>query len=447
MERYLNRVVHGDALQLLRVLPTASIDAVITDAMYGTSRDCRYDWGVDPAQGDPVKHWLYHQPIYEECLRVLKPGSALAWGQSAEFARYYDRWFKGHRQWTLLRHVGRRGSGHLWVVQTREQRPIELNRSGVIECAPMGWLKKLHPCIKPPEELAFMVEALTRPGDVVLDIFAGLGSTLLAAQALDRHWIGCEISRRYCQVSMARLQGRMPSDTTPPCQRGLAHGARQPKETSVETAPHVRPGSNGAPTHKPQLAATGPKSNGRDSSAGGWPNDHRAHDTSDDLNFYPTPPWATEELLRREAFGSVVWEPACGDGAISKVLEAAGYAVLSSDIRDRGYGEVLDFFETQRTVESIVTNPDYGRAEEFVRRALASTTYKVAMLLRASFYESQRRAPLFAEHPPKRIYVFARRLTLYPAGERGDRSGGHVMYAWFVWEHGFKGETTIQRIE
>jgi phage N-6-adenine-methyltransferase len=175
--------------------------------------------------------------------------------------------------------------------------------------------------------------------------------------------------------------------------------------------------------------------------------DPPANDTPDDFNFYPTPPWVTEELLRREKFGSVVWEPACGDGAISKVLEAEGYTVHSSDIKDRGFGEVLDFFKAQRTVESIVTNPDYSRAEEFVRKALASTTYKVAMFLRASFFESQRRAPLFAEHPPKRIYVFARRVSLFPGGERGDSSGGQAMYAWFVWEHGFKGETTIQRIE
>jgi site-specific DNA-methyltransferase (adenine-specific) len=215
MELYIIKVAHADALQLLRVLPTASIDAVVTDAMYGTSKDCRYDWGVDPARGDPVKHWLYHQPIYEECLRVLKPGGALAWGQSAEFERYYDHWFKGHRKWALLRHVGQRVSGHLWVVQTREQRPIELTRGGVIECTPMGSLKKLHPCIKPVEESAFLIEALTKPGDVVLDCFCGLGSMLLAAQALGRRWIGCDISRRYCQVCMARLQGRNPAGGQP----------------------------------------------------------------------------------------------------------------------------------------------------------------------------------------------------------------------------------------
>lgn len=85
----MNRMLHGflgevfcmDALRLLRALPSVSIDGVFADAMYGTGRNCRYEWGTDPARGDPVKHWQYHQPIYEECLRVLKPGGILAWGQ------------------------------------------------------------------------------------------------------------------------------------------------------------------------------------------------------------------------------------------------------------------------------------------------------------------------------------------------------------------------------
>jgi hypothetical protein len=98
VERFENQVFCGNALKLLRVLPSASVDVVITDAMYVTSKVCRYDWGLDPAKGDPVKHWLYHQPIYEECLRVLKPGGAVAWGQSVGFEAYYDQWFgKGHR--------------------------------------------------------------------------------------------------------------------------------------------------------------------------------------------------------------------------------------------------------------------------------------------------------------------------------------------------------------
>ncbi|MBM3740824.1 MAG: hypothetical protein FJW39_34190, partial [Acidobacteria bacterium] len=103
IENFINKVFHSDALALLRALPSASIDAVITDAMYGTSKKCQYEWGVDPAKGDPVKHWRYHEPIYRECLRVLQPGGVLAWGQGAKFVPHFPRWFSNHRVWTLTR--------------------------------------------------------------------------------------------------------------------------------------------------------------------------------------------------------------------------------------------------------------------------------------------------------------------------------------------------------
>jgi hypothetical protein len=45
MNGFINKVFHGDALALLRVTPTALVDALITDAMYGTSKTCLYDWG------------------------------------------------------------------------------------------------------------------------------------------------------------------------------------------------------------------------------------------------------------------------------------------------------------------------------------------------------------------------------------------------------------------
>jgi ParB-like chromosome segregation protein Spo0J len=55
--------------------------------------------------------------------------------------------------------------------------------------------------------------------------------------------------------------------------------------------------------------------------------------------FYRTPTETTRALLKVEKFRSRVWELACGDGAISKVLIEAGYEVVSTDLIDRGYGE------------------------------------------------------------------------------------------------------------
>jgi DNA modification methylase len=209
IDRYLGKVFCGDALDLLRTMPVESVDAVIADAMYGTSKKCQYEWGVDPAKGDPVKHWQYHEPIYRECLRVLRPGGVLAWGQGAKFCQHFREWFGGHRVWTLTRFrlQGLAATGHVWIVQKKEQQPVEFpNRDSLVIFQNVGPLRKLHPCIKPPEEPAFLIESLTRPGQVVLDCFCGLGSTLLACQRLGRSWIGCDLSRAYCRVALRRLR-------------------------------------------------------------------------------------------------------------------------------------------------------------------------------------------------------------------------------------------------
>ena len=66
-----------------------------------------------------------------------------------------------------------------------------------------------------------------------------------------------------------------------------------------------------------------------------------------DLNgpdFFPTPPWATYVMIDNEPFEGGIWECACGDGAMSRVLEQTGETVYSSDLYDRGYGDTgIDF--------------------------------------------------------------------------------------------------------
>ena len=56
-------------------------------------------------------------------------------------------------------------------------------------------------------------------------------------------------------------------------------------------------------------------------------------------DYFPTPRWATFALMDNEPFRGRVWECACGDGAMSRVIDEMGCKVDSSDLYDRGYGE------------------------------------------------------------------------------------------------------------
>jgi len=162
----------------------------------------------------------------------------------------------------------------------------------------------------------------------------------------------------------------------------------------------------------------------------------------DSHDFYPTPRGVTEALLQHEQFSASVYEPACGDGAISDVLKEAGYSVDSCDLIDRGYGDVDDFLTTDRRAENIITNPPFEKAEEFVRKALSSTTGKVAMFLPLTFLESRKRESLLADSCLKTVYVFVDRVSLYKGGS-ARCGGGRAAYAWFVWEHGYDGPPTL----
>jgi hypothetical protein len=152
-------------------------------------------------------------------------------------------------------------------------------------------------------------------------------------------------------------------------------------------------------------------------------------------DFFPTPRWATFALIDNEPFDGEIWDPACGDGAMSRVLAETGNPVVSSDLYDRGFGKSgRDFLSADRTVANIVTNPPYNCAEGFVHQGLRLATRKFAMLLRLAFLEGANRADtIFARVPPARLWVFSERITFYMHGARRS-GGGTTAYAWFVWD-------------
>ena len=119
-------------------------------------------------------------------------------------------------------------------------------------------------------------------------------------------------------------------------------------------------------------------------------------------DWYPTPFKATEKLLRVEDFDKTVWEPAAGDGAISVVLEDSGYKTISTDLNDYGFCDAgVDFLmETERKADSLVTNPPYKLADEFVKHAIYLGVEKHAWLLRLSFLEGGEASLQHFQHQP-----------------------------------------------
>ena len=178
---------------------------------------------------------------------------------------------------------------------------------------------------------------------------------------------------------------------------------------------------------------------------------HAAEDR-ETFDYYATDPRAVEMLLELEQFAPVIWEPACGEGHISKVLQAHGYEVISTDLVYRGFGdpEPLDFLkETLEGFEGdIITNPPYSAGLEFVQKALESVRPggKVAMFLKVQFLEGQKRGAFFkyTPPPPRIVYISRSRLACAKNGDFERFSDSAIAYAWYVWEKGFTGDPVIK---
>lgn len=168
-------------------------------------------------------------------------------------------------------------------------------------------------------------------------------------------------------------------------------------------------------------------------------------------DYYATEPKAVKLLIDIEPFdkNEEIWECACGEGHLSKVLESEGYKVRSTDLIDRNYGESgIDFLKYDDTYNgNIITNPPYKYAKEFVEHALKiiNKGNKVAMLLRLQFLEGKGRRGLFDVTPPKCVYVSSSRIMCAKNGDFSNKKqGSSVAYAWFVWEKGYEGDTIIR---
>lgn len=161
-------------------------------------------------------------------------------------------------------------------------------------------------------------------------------------------------------------------------------------------------------------------------------------------DYYATDPAAMELLLEKESFSPNIWECACGEGHLSKVLQAHGYNVWSTDLIDRGFGQPgVDFLKTDTVFDGdIITNPPYKYAKEFVQKAIASVTdgHRVAMFLKVQFLEGKARRELFDTYPTNRICC-CKNGDFSPEQRKNNSAQA---YAWYIWQKGSTAEPTIR---
>lgn len=230
-------IQHGDSLRLLHEMPDVAVDAVVTDPPYSSGGLHRADRNRPALEKYPTSDSGIRQRLpgfhgdnrserglllwsslwLAEAWRVTRPGGAIAmfcdWRSLPTFsdALQAGGWvWRGVGVWTKPMSKSRPTLGGLWndsefiLWGSRDART-----SG--ECLPGTWTvaapssqSRQHPTEKPQAILQDLVR-LAPEGGLVLDPFAGSGSTGIAAAIQNRSALLFEISRDYAELARLRL--------------------------------------------------------------------------------------------------------------------------------------------------------------------------------------------------------------------------------------------------
>lgn len=159
---------------------------------------------------------------------------------------------------------------------------------------------------------------------------------------------------------------------------------------------------------------------------GGNPASGKRHES----DFYPTPPEATQALMRFLDLpeNTVIWEPAVGEGDMAKAMCEMGYIVVGTDIN------MGQDFLTKDLIpcDWIITNPPFSHAEEFIERCIEHGK-PFALLLKSQFWHARKRYDLFRRYPPSFVCPLTWRPDfLFKQHEK--RSSPLMDVMWCVWD-------------
>lgn len=205
-------LIQGDCVTVMRGLPSESVDFILTDPPYIVRYRDRDGCGI---ANDDNDRWL--KPAFKEMYRLLKPAS---------FCVSFYGWNKADLFIGAWRAAGFRIVGHLvfrkrynssvrflryqheqaYLLAKGDVVPPQSPPPDVIDWHYTG--NRLHPTQKPVQVLQPLIQSFCAPGGIVLDPFCGSGSTLVAAHASGRSYIGIELNGDYYATAQRRLTFR-----------------------------------------------------------------------------------------------------------------------------------------------------------------------------------------------------------------------------------------------
>lgn len=238
----MNHILQGDCIEVMKKMPSNSIDLIVTSPPYNLGKEYEQDLSLS-------EYLDFLQTVLRECYRVLKFGGRICWNVMNQIFRCKNIagiWSPSFESANLMQKIGFKFFDYLIWYQGYSSKRAEtvygsprspfLNHrteallvffkgtwkrqeQGKINITPAEYRElskseiwcvepesdRTHPAPFPLELPRRCIKLFTFVDDVVLDPFAGSGTTCLAAESLGRKWIGIEKEERYCKMARERL--------------------------------------------------------------------------------------------------------------------------------------------------------------------------------------------------------------------------------------------------
>jgi len=234
-DKFINKIILGDCLEVMKDIPNESIDLILTDPPYNISQkkkifrdyrsgkrsDISFDYGC----------WDYDfniEPFLIETKRILKPfGQWLVFSSEQLFGKYRE-WFQnnGHFKQLIIweitnplpqfRKCGYRQATQLILWAYKIKPPVKDQHFNFLTQKEMrnifkyplcgGNERTKHPTQKPLQLIEHLIKIHSRENDIILDPFFGSGTTCVACVKLGRRYIGIEKDEEYFKIANERIE-------------------------------------------------------------------------------------------------------------------------------------------------------------------------------------------------------------------------------------------------
>ncbi len=205
---YINKIICGDCLEVMKGIPDKAVDLVLTDPPYGIkinrvaklvgNSTHKSSKATDESWDDSVPCKEVFDNIFRISTNQIVFGANYFW-ENFYSSQCYIVWDKRGN----LPSVPFCETEFAWTSFNKMSKRYVCINHGFIKDSNEG--KFANPTQKPQELIQRIINDFSKDGDLIFDPFLGSGTTAVACKALNRRFIGIEINPKYCEIAQRRL--------------------------------------------------------------------------------------------------------------------------------------------------------------------------------------------------------------------------------------------------